>query len=78
MQYYARHTCLDCRGAGCVYCRGEGSILLPNWIAYNEIEDEHNCRRCKVNIACGPLLTRMSTSARNVALLINKASFWRW
>ena len=32
MQYYTRHTCLDCRGAGCVYCRGEGSILLPNWI----------------------------------------------
>lgn len=51
MQYYTRHTCLDCRGAGCVYCRGEGSILLPKWIAYNEIEDEHHCRRCKVNVA---------------------------
>ena len=39
-------TCLDCKGAGCTYCRGQGKITVPSWVVYNRGADEYQCKRC--------------------------------
>jgi len=49
-QYFTRQPCLDCKGKGCVYCRGAGTILLPNWITYNRGADEYQCKQCKIDV----------------------------